>query len=237
MPRGAGHDLRVFHLWRSPCPNRSPSSTTGSRGCASTCKKSATPLQRLPAAVVLTAAADHCGGVHVPDRRMIREGLLRRGGLLRWASQRRSISPQALSELLAFAMMLTPTLKRSFCHMASVILATAQLLISTHACAGLLQSVARQLDPKAAVSASVALTAVPGDMSAMSSRLCAGHCQSSNQIAKAPVEPVAPPALPTAYAGLPEAVTATIERPLHVSARAPPRGTPPHAILHCCLRR
>jgi hypothetical protein len=135
-------------------------------------------------------------------------------------------------------MMLTPTLKRSFCRMASVVFAAAQLLISTHACAGLLPGGPWQLDLTVAVSASSALAATPGDMSAMPLRLCSGHCQSSSQIGKASVEPVAPVALLTEYHRLPEVVAPILPKgSLAISARAPPHDTAPHAILHCCLRR
>ena len=76
-----------------------------------------------------------------------------------------------------------------------------------------------------------------GELDKASANLCAGHChygQQSDQVHAAALPPVALVSLYSVAATLPEArqdMSATA-----ASVAAPPAPSPPHAILHCCIR-
>lgn len=152
---------------------------------------------------------------------------------------------------------LTKASRRLICLVLIGVLVSAQLAIAGHVCPVLgvsppsgasspagdyaLATAALASDTSSlAYADGLALAADEGQegMAPSVPNLCLGHCQSGQQSADHTPAPAVSPALLTALSSLPAADRAPLAgfaRP-SLPMAGPPAGTPPHSILHCCLR-
>ena len=138
---------------------------------------------------------------------------------------------------------MTRALRRLICQTLVGVLLFAQLAIASYACPAAPATAMQQMAPAtdeagdASMQAAGGCDQMPAQMDQASPNLCVEHCHTGQQSADHVAAPAVSPALLTSLYTLPPTPQpAWPSGPPAASLSALVAASPPHAILHCCLR-